>query len=89
MKTTTYTCDRCKIFDNTNTIDLITVKITLFNYDTEVRSIEWCRKCLVETGLLKGNNLHLYPEAKIVIPPPTIEDLIKEIIHQEVNPVNK
>lgn len=85
MQTVTYTCDRCKASDQTNNIDLIPIKIILFSFNTEVKSGDWCRKCLIKTGLLAGNNLQLYPDIKVIEPPPTLEDIIREIVRKEYN----
>lgn len=78
MITKIYTCDRCKAADTTNEIDLIPIKIVIFNFQSEVGRAEWCRKCLNEMSL----NTAL-PDVKRVEPTPTIEDIIREIVREE------
>ena len=83
MKQITYTCDRCKASDQCNKIDLIPVKIVLFSHDSTVKQAEWCRKCLASYDLVGIREDITNPVVKIV-PPPTLEDIVKEIIREEL-----
>lgn len=83
MKITTYICDNCKTQDTTNKIDLITVKIVLFDHSSPVRQSQWCRRCLASYGLVGIQEDPKNPVIKIE-PSPTLEDLIREIIREEI-----
>lgn len=67
--------------DTKNNIDIISIKILLFDHNSVVKQADWCRKCLELYGLIEP-----YKPEKIVVktnPPPTIEDIIIELIREE------
>ena len=100
MQTTTYKCDRCGAEDATNALALQEVTIGLrrtgysmvtggaYTYtddhgrDSRPR-VEWCRKCLVETGILPR---HPSVDAALPVPPPppSLEDMVREIVREEL-----
>ena len=81
MKKVTYTCDRCHATDQTNSIDLLPIQVQVFSFKSIVKTAEWCRNCLNITGLLSDTNPVL--EVEKIVPPPSIEDIIREIIREE------
>lgn len=83
MKVITYTCDRCKSSDTVNKIDLIPIKILLSDHNSAVKQADWCRRCLASYGLAKASEDIKNPIVKIE-PPPTIEDIIREIVREEI-----
>mgnify|MGYP001583734811 CR=1 FL=1 len=81
MKVVTYTCDRCHATDQTNSIDLTPIQIQVFSFKSVVKSADWCRNCLNITGLLSYTDPVL--EVEKIVPPPSMEDIIREIIREE------
>jgi hypothetical protein len=86
MRTTTYKCDRC---ERTSTvereIDLKRVEVGVGHYysDYSRRGYkEWCRTCRIETGI-EQPDVKL-PEINPIDPLPTLEDLIREIVREEI-----
>lgn len=87
MKTTTYRCDRCGAEDTTNNIGLQFVFVGFGEYlsDAKKRSQnkEWCLRCRIETGLqIPSSNYR--PEIKPIEPEPTLEDMIRMIVRDEI-----
>lgn len=90
MKEYTSTCDRCK---NTETVEVSTTpKLKLHevgvgwqqhtcysNYTFIGLKQEWCQDCCIAVGLCAPENPN-----SIIHPPPTIEDMLREIIREEV-----
>ena len=89
MKITTYKCDKCGAEDTTNNIDLDRVGVFVGNYErdfscfhreTEIKlTQEWCRDCRIRCGLIP-----VPKEAKIEVTPLTLEDMIREMMHEEI-----
>lgn len=87
MIKTTYTCDRCKK-DQPERKDVYEIKLTAeggsYAYSTgRFNSIaafqsgaHWCRACLIETGFFTWTTA----EAKPPETPPTLEEMIRQII---------
>lgn len=91
MITTTYTCDRCKKAQPTQT-QFWTVRTWARSYDTlpaawhdaGSKEIQVCRLCLEDLGF----NVRTAPGVTPP-PPPTVEDLVREIFRlcaDEVQP---
>ena len=82
MRVTTVTCDRCKKeITDLNQIWPISVRIN--NGISTLKDQEWCRHCVLEMSLIKPYT----PEDTKIIPiepKPTIEDIIREIIREEI-----
>lgn len=92
---THYTCDRCGKTDNDlGRIGLKTVavgikEIAFAYYDTNSndlfdanrREAEWCAECLVKVGIYPKSAI---PNTVQIDPPPTLENLIREIIQEEI-----
>lgn len=85
---TTYKCDRCKKSSETNKdLDLERVRVVWGDYSgagsyKQEHSAEWCKPCRIETGIENPN--HDKAVAPI-IPPPTLDDLIREICREEID----
>lgn len=78
--TVTNFCDRCKkTVDRRN--DLLKIELHIGpvtqNYAPPVHTYEWCRKCIVETGMSPH-----YKESGVTQPEikPTFEELLKELL---------
>ena len=87
MITTIFSCDRpgCGHTQEDST-QMWELQVSLshypgtFDYPTTKKQALWCRKCVEEFGMLP------IPETSItvpIIPPPTIEDLVREIVRSE------
>lgn len=88
MKQITYICDRCKMQDTDNKIELISVKIVLSSHNdsgfhSTVKQADWCRKCLASYGFV-GITEDTEPPVIKIVPPQTLEDIVKEIIREEL-----
>ena len=85
MRTTTYTCDRCKNTADTNAMGLDRVSVVWGRYNNSAHmpspAAEWCRSCRIETGLERE-----WPDSAAKSPPEplTIEDILREFIQEEV-----
>ncbi|MEE9597935.1 MAG: hypothetical protein V3V96_14270 [Acidiferrobacterales bacterium] len=87
MKTVTYKCDRCKKEINHPKEQVWNVAVGLecepkspsLFYSSCPRA-QWCRRCTEEFRLVVAPSVPVPP----LPPPPTIEDLIREIVQQEV-----
>ena len=85
MIVTTYTCARCGHAQTTNG-QMWTIRVSVShgtsasNYPSTTRDALWCRKYVEEKALLPSN-------PPIDPPPelPTIEDLIREIVREELS----
>jgi hypothetical protein len=86
MKTTTYKCDRCGVEDTTGEIILQYVFVGCGEYLSDAKkraqSVEWCLKCRIETGLISP--LPKMPDIKPIEPAPTLEEMIREIVRDEI-----
>lgn len=89
MITVTHKCDRCGATGSKDELPLTYVSIytgTSGNqhHQTEANphAVQWCRTCIVATGL--RNPYH--DEATVPPPeePPTLEELIREIVRAEI-----
>jgi len=92
MKTTIYTCDRCKAESADNKIlDLAIISIgvkdasygsysSITLRDCANREVEWCIKCRTETGIEREREETPKPLPK----PPTIEEMLREIVREEL-----
>jgi hypothetical protein len=84
--TTIYKCDKCGAVQNTDnqfwTIG-VTAKSRERTSDSFVqgKSMEVCRPCLESFGLFVSKKIEEAPEYN----PPTLEELIREIIRNEVD----
>lgn len=89
MKITTYTCDRCGESDQDNKIGLEKVGVFVGKYQHYGKNCEyiqeWCQKCLLRTGLQTERNSGPTSITDKILPPPTLEDLVREIVREEVN----
>jgi hypothetical protein len=90
MVVTEYICDRCqnkieRVPGATNPLNAVSIAVKKF----VAIEVEWCRKCCIETGLISNPSGFLSTEeAKLPIqPPPTFEDLLREIIQEEAREV--
>jgi hypothetical protein len=81
--TTTYTCDRCAVNQTTDEqfwkigVTYATLNSS-FPQPTFARRMHVCRICAEELGLVP-------PATLPAPPPPTLEDLIREIIQSELD----
>jgi hypothetical protein len=86
MIVTTYTCDKCGHLQE-NDEQMWDVEIacshrpSTYTRRRVVKKALWCRPCVVQ--------YHLLPAAKedkpAPTPPPTFEDMIREIVQEEMN----
>ena len=83
----TYKCDRCSK-QQTNTpslpykeqLQMWAVAVSLNG--SSRRTADWCRECVILMGILdvqKEGDVAVTPT-----PPPTIEDIIREIVNEEI-----
>ena len=87
---TTYTCDRCgHTHETTDKIYTVVLFVKegpgayLSNYDFPSRRRDWCLDCVSAFQLLPPKwNAPKVPDAPS---PPTIEDIIREIVRDEVS----
>jgi hypothetical protein len=85
--TTTWMCDRCKESSNDRkALALETIGIRWNQYQSASQSLihqaEWCVKCRVEMGVVGPSH---DPNAQPIAPPPTLEDVIRELIKEEID----
>ena len=88
-QTTTYTCDRCGAINTDEAvIRLERVSIVFGRYHTttqhEEHSADWCLTCRIKTGITHtgfDTEIRHIPDS----PPPTLEDLVREIIREEID----
>lgn len=92
MKKTILTCDRCKLdVDALNEVGAGLRSIKYGMYGSGYHSwdlggqihADWCRPCCVEVGFITEN--YGKKEEKPIIPPPTLEDMIREMIREEID----
>lgn len=89
MKTTTYTCDKCKATDTNNKLDLVAVGVFVGQYQSYhpygIRgekiqfTQEWCRQCRVKFGLTHPK------EDRTVTPdsdPITLDQLVHDVAYE-------
>jgi len=85
MRTTTFKCDRCgaeSTGDDTIGLEKVVVGSGRF-YDYSQRGeSEWCKKCRIETGVEKPDKNT--PEIAPIDPLPTLEEMIREIVREEI-----
>lgn len=93
MIVTTYTCDKCKhsqehpqspkqLWDIG--IGIETAGCSSY-YSTSPKLAHkqmWCRSCVIKAGLFPPSRTD---EEKTPTPPPTLEDMIREIAREEIN----
>jgi hypothetical protein len=86
LKTTTYKCDRCgaeSTGDDTIGLQRVAVGVGQYFSDYSSRgSEEWCVKCRIEMGLEPTRKTH--PEAVPVDPCPTLEEMVRAIVREEI-----
>jgi len=91
MKTTTYTCDRCtktseavnftkKVIVGIQSCGYIGMAVDIYEGARTDLKVDWCDDCCTAVGI----SIPL-PEQKVASPPPTIDELITEIIEQAVD----
>lgn len=85
MIRTIYTCDRCKAEqDTSNQLWHVGISLKYYNQTRTERSAHheqlWCRQCCANVGIA------FVPERQLSTTPaePTLEDMIREIIRQEI-----
>jgi len=90
-KTTTYTCDRCgkSAVDNDRFLKPITVRIGASWsrdgwVDAAIPTRHWCEECIVAMGIMHPGSFGLPKETAPVIPP-TLEEVIREIMREEIS----
>lgn len=90
--TTIFTCDHCKetAVDQRDFLTEVRVQLASpYAYssggfrDSNVQSAAWCKKCLVEFGLVHVGNTHL-PAAAAPAVPPTLEEVLRAIVQEEI-----
>jgi hypothetical protein len=84
--TTTYKCDRCgKESNDREQVWSLDVRMNTLdgsiNFPSKMVSVLWCRECCERIGWLPPVELRAKKEEP---KPPTIEDLLREIVSQEV-----
>jgi hypothetical protein len=88
MKTTTHTCDRCKKSGTAQELELyyvgIDVAMRYSTGDRSKRSAEWCGNCLIATGLATSYDITRNGEPFLLENPPTLEEMIRQIVREEV-----
>lgn len=85
-KRTYYTCDRCgkQKAGEPNFVENVGIRVgpayshTTMFFDLQA---DWCRNCLIETGL-RDPAAHILTDPPAPDPKPTLEDLIREIIRE-------
>ena len=89
-QTTTYTCDRCKNSAIDDPRFLVHVRVdcgdpySQSGYSpAKTAGQMWCADCLVSMGLIWPSNIGR-DNATAPIPPPTLEEVIRDIIRDEV-----
>ena len=93
MLTTVYECDRCGKKDEDNQMQLWTVRISYqaqgsgWNNWSDYRNVDWCRECAVKAGFVGSDKER--KEVQAPEPKPTIEELIREIVQHEMEPLHK
>lgn len=84
---TTYTCDKCG-HTQQNDKQMWKLLVSLVhhgfehNYSTTKREVLWCRACVERKGFLP---IPGEQEKSDSTPPPTIEDMIREIVASAMN----
>lgn len=91
---TKYTCDRDGCGHVQETSDQMwTVLVAYASVDTHYSNINserftrskeqmWCRNCMAKVGLL--GFMRVSDEEKVQTPPPTLEDLVRELAREEI-----
>ena len=91
MKTVTYKCDRCGrewTAGSKNAPQLWSVglrygpgeSISLSYPGTAYKDQHWCRSCMEQVGIFMPDPQESAP----TVPPPTFEDIVREMITEEV-----
>ncbi len=86
--TTEYKCDRCKkVVDGGESLMTVGIFTIYHGYKHSIpltrieKSEHWCIECRIEKGIERP---HPAFKAKPEDPAPTVEDLIREIVREEV-----
>lgn len=90
MRKTILTCDRCK--KEVDALNDVGAGLRQINYSFASSAsvisgqyrADWCRDCCIEVGFIRPNTCGK-EEVKVVDPLPTLEDLIREIIREEID----
>jgi hypothetical protein len=89
-QTTTYTCDRCRAqkVDEPQFLTVVTVRVgagwSRDGYTNAVIPAQmWCNECIVQMGLLHPGTLSM-DSSKAPATPPTLEEVIREIVREEI-----
>lgn len=93
MLTTIFKCDRCSA-ESVGTDEIHLQMLAIFSgrnhhnltqhyHDGKSLAADWCRRCRKKLDLLPDNASSKDVPAKDV-PAPTLEDMIREIIHEEI-----
>jgi|WetSurSiteA1Bulk_404760.scaffolds.fasta_scaffold409957_1 hypothetical protein len=83
MRTITFKCDRCGVEKNHSFLWDIEIRINGSVYDQAGKK-EWCRACLVKVGLWNPSFEEKKDGIKTPDHPPTLEDIIRELIREEI-----
>lgn len=87
VRTVILKCDRCGATaeNDKNFLKQVAVGVNWgYGFQAAGRKLEadWCRECLIKTGLHRPQN---EADEKIAPPaPPTLEDLIRDIVREEL-----
>ena len=87
VRTVIFKCDRCGATaeDDKNFLKRVAVGVNWgYGFQAADRKLEaeWCRECLIKAGLHSPQN---EADEKIAPPvPPTLEDLIRDIVREEI-----
>lgn len=87
VRTVIFKCDRCGATaqDDKHFLRHVAVGVNWgYGFQAADRKLEaeWCRECLIKTGLHSPQN---EADEKIAPPvPPTLEDLVRDIVREEI-----
>lgn len=90
MRKTILTCDRCKkevkdlveVGAGKRSIQYYSFSPSGTTYELFQLSAEWCLACCIEMGIAQPCK---ESKAQPIQPPPTLEDMIREIIREEID----
>ena len=95
MQTVTHECDRCHakaiISDEVSALDLRAVKLEVISSvnlcESFIWRAEWCRACRTQSRVEELDKREGKPPVQTpVVPQPSLEDMVREIVRQELNP---
>ena len=95
MQTVTHECDRCHAKAITNdevcALDLRGVKLEIVSsvnlYENFTWRSEWCQACRTQIRVEELDKRKDKPQVQTPVEPqPSLEDMVREIVRQELNP---